>query len=184
MLHPQPVNAAAFSPDREGRLLLAGYADGSARLWDRASQKPLGPPVVQGRPVVAVAFAPDGRSFLTTAADGDTRRWPVPAPAEGDRERLRLRLEVRTGLEMGEGQTVVPLGPGAWRRRREELVRLDGSAEGALAAPLGDAEYHDARARDAEQDRADSAALWHLDRLIAAGGQAPDWVTFARRARL
>jgi tetratricopeptide (TPR) repeat protein len=184
MLHPQPANAAVFSPDREGRLILAGYADGSARLWDRASQKPLGPPVVQGRPVVAVAFAPDGRSFLTTSPDGDTRRWPVPAPAEGGPERLRLRLQVRTGLGMGEGQTVVPLGPGEWRRRREELARLEGSAEGALAGQLSDADYHDARARDAEQDGAAYAALWHLDRLIAARGSSPGWLAFARRARL
>jgi tetratricopeptide (TPR) repeat protein len=183
MLHPQPANAAVFSPDREGRLLLAGYADGSARLWDRASQKPLGPPVFQGRPVVAVAFAPDGRSFLTTAEGGDTRRWPVPAPVEGDLDQLRLRLQVRTGLEMGEGQTVVPVGPAEWRRRREELVRLEGSARGAFTGNVSDPEFHDARARDAEQDGAAFAAVWHLDRLIAAERKAPDWVAFARRAR-
>src|SRR5262249_13985535 len=150
--------------DAEGRLLLAGYVDGSAQLWDRATRKPLGPPVLQSRPIAAVAFLPDGRSFLTTAQDGDTRRWPLPAATEEPCDLLGLRLQVRTGVEMGEGQAVVPMRQAVWEQRRAELARREGAAAGAI----GDREFHEARARDAEQDGAWWAARWHLDRLIPA----------------
>jgi eukaryotic-like serine/threonine-protein kinase len=121
MLHPYQAHAVAFSPDREGKLILAGYADGSARLWDRATQKRLGPPVLQSSPIYGVAFATDGGSFVTTSADGNTRTWPVPLATEDGVEQIALRLQVRTALEMGEGQTVVKLAPAEWQRRRELL---------------------------------------------------------------
>jgi WD40 repeat protein/tetratricopeptide (TPR) repeat protein len=175
MLHPHPANVAIFSPDREGKLVLAGYADGSARLWDRATQKPVGPPVLQGRPLVGVAFAPDGGSFLTTANDGTTRCWPVPSALAGEPDRLARALQVHTGCEMGEGQTIVRLNPSEWEKRR---LQVTGPAEAAV----GDHAFHDARARDAEQDGDPFAARWHLDRMIATGGNG--WLSHARRGRL
>ncbi len=123
---PMPARAepctAIFSPDPEGQLILAGYQDGTALLWDRATQKPLGPPVSQGGAIVAVAFAPDGRSFLTSTRDGRTRRWPVTAPTEEGPDWLRMFLQVATGLEMKDGQTVGPLAPESWEQSRQQLA--------------------------------------------------------------
>jgi WD40 repeat protein/serine/threonine protein kinase/tetratricopeptide (TPR) repeat protein len=188
MVHPVHATVAAFSRDPGGRLLVVGYEDGSARLWDRATQKPLGALVVQDRPILAATFTPDGRSFLTTTADGSTRRWPVPAaePLTTDqRELLALRLQVRTGLKLGEGQTVVQLSAAEWRQQQQELAAQEDSAAG-----LDDYDYHDARARDAEQAGASATAAWHLDRLIEAQEQDPAaahsptaWLAYARRAR-
>jgi WD40 repeat protein len=72
MFHTTPVQAVAFSPDSEGRLLAAGCADGTAWLWDRASSRPLGPPFVHGKDLAGVAFRPDGQTVVTVASDGST----------------------------------------------------------------------------------------------------------------
>jgi WD40 repeat protein/serine/threonine protein kinase/tetratricopeptide (TPR) repeat protein len=190
MLNPQRTNFAVFSPDPQARLVLAGYADGTARLWDRASQKPIGPPIVHGRWVVAATFTPDGTGFLTTSPDGGTRRWPVPTPAAGTPEQIARWLQVATGLEMGEGQTVVPLDPREWRERRDRLAAAEGSAASPTAGFVSDRDYHDARARDAEQENDPATARWHLDRLIAAldredpASRPPTaWLAYARRGR-
>jgi len=180
MHHARGASAAVFSPDPQGKLLLAGYVDGSVRLWDQATQKAIGPPVLQSQPIVAVAFTPDGRSFLTTSSDSRTRRWPVPVPTDEALDRLALILQVRTGLKMGEGQTVVLLDPGQWEQCRRELagaahqpeapargMSSRAGASGWCAAPVSDPHFHDCRARDAEQDGDAFGAMWHLNRLIA-----------------
>jgi WD40 repeat protein/tRNA A-37 threonylcarbamoyl transferase component Bud32 len=179
MTNPSPVSALAFSPD--GKTLGIGGEDGSARLWDLATLKPLGPPLVQRYKIIGAAFTPDGRRFLTTAADGATRSWPVPEPLGGDPDRIALHLQVRTALQMDAGQAVAPLAPEDWEERRRRLVALEGSVEGAYASSVSEAAYHEARARDAEQDGNTFAVIWHLDRLIAA--RPDDWTLYVRRGR-
>jgi len=186
MIAQQRVTSAAFSPDPQGKLIVAGYGDGSARLWDRATEKPLGPPVLHSRAVSAVAFSADGRSFVTTDVAGDTRSWPVPAPTAESIAALTQRLPVHTGLEMVEGQAVVPIAPKEWERLRRQLLSDAGleSAAGLDSAPLNARQFHDARARDAEQDGLPYTAVWHLDRLLAEESRKAEkgWL-FARRAR-
>jgi WD40 repeat protein/tetratricopeptide (TPR) repeat protein/tRNA A-37 threonylcarbamoyl transferase component Bud32 len=186
--HASQVTALAFSPD--GRQLGVGCKDGSARLWDVATARPLGPAMVQRSPIVAVTFTPDGRDFLSTAADGTTRSWPVPGPLGGDVDRLALRLQVLTGMRMEAGQHVEKLAAETWEERSLRLKEVEGTVAGAYATSVSPAAYHDARARDAEQDGNTFAARWHLDRLIDRRGMADDdddvpvrWLLHARRAR-
>jgi hypothetical protein len=171
----------AFSPD--GETLLVGCDDGGARLWDARTSIPLGPPLCQGHPILAVSFTADGQTVLTTAADGSTWSWPVPEPCTGDEESLALALEVRTGLALdATSQAPAPLDHVAWGERRRRLEGREGTAEDALGPPIADGLWHDARAREAEQSGALFAAGWHLDRL--AGLRPADWLVFARRGRL
>jgi WD40 repeat protein/tetratricopeptide (TPR) repeat protein len=179
--HSAAVTAVAFSPDAAGRRFLVGCQDGTAWLWDRATAKPLGPPVVEGTPLRGVAFTPDGRWFLTTAADGSTRRWPVPAPLAGDLDRLALRVQAHTGLKMGRGQVPVQLSAAEWEDCRRQLAARQGGRTGDADVFITEADWHEARARDAEQAGDSFAARWHLDRLIQLRPQ--DWHGYARRAR-
>jgi hypothetical protein len=177
-------------PARTPGQLGVGCKDGSARLWDVATARPVGPAMVQRSPIVAVTFTPDGRDFLSTAADGTTRSWPVPGPLGGDVDRLALRLHVLTGMRMEAGQRVEKLAAETWEERSLRLKEVEGTVAGAYAISVSPSGYHDARARDAEQDGNTFAARWHLDRQIDRRGMADDdddvpvrWLLHARRAR-
>ncbi|MEZ4939972.1 MAG: caspase family protein [Saprospiraceae bacterium] len=70
--HTGAVNDVAFSPD--GRLLLSGSSDKTAKLWDRNGQLLR---TLSGHTgaVNAVAFAPDGKSILTAGSDNMLKHW-------------------------------------------------------------------------------------------------------------
>jgi WD40 repeat protein len=70
------VNSVAFSPD--GTSLAAGATDGTVRLWDVATGRPIGGPLTGpiGR-VFSVAFSPAGKILAIVSADGILRLWDV-----------------------------------------------------------------------------------------------------------
>jgi WD40 repeat protein len=70
--------AVAFSPD--GTAILTGCADGTARLWDAATGKPLASPLHHQGKVRAVAFGPTGKTVLTGSEDHAARLWEVRPP--------------------------------------------------------------------------------------------------------
>jgi WD40 repeat protein/serine/threonine protein kinase len=76
--HWSQVTAVAFSPD--GKTVLTGSRDTTARLWDVETGAPIGQPLqvespeVQS-PILAVAFSPDSRTAATAEANGNVRLW-------------------------------------------------------------------------------------------------------------
>ena len=165
LLYTHAVTSRAFSPDSQ--CVLLGYVDGTARVWDLATHKTIGPPMRPGSPVHAAAFTPDGHFFFTAAGNGPPQKHRTPQPLdEEDLQRVRLRLEVRTGLAMMEGGFIAELPPHAWRERCDRLRELEGSTENANLGALGERDWHEVRARDAEADGDGFAARWHLDRLL------------------
>ena len=113
-----------------------------------------------------VVFTSDGRSVAAIDDFGESRTWPVPQPLPDESlDDLTLRIEARTGLRMENGPDDLPARHRpAWRERLEQLGRLDPKAVQLDDGPA----WHEPMVREAEQNGNAFAAIWHLDRLIAA----------------
>jgi hypothetical protein len=158
----QVEEAVAFSPD--GKAVLIGSADKTARLWSAATGKELTPPLRHRGPVRAVAFSPDGKAVLTGSADNTARLWQRPVAVKGDVIRIKLWTQVVTGMEMDDKGDLHVLDAPTWQRRRNQLMDLGG----ALDLPTDGLLWHRCQATDAEIGGQWYAAAWHLSRLIKA----------------
>jgi tetratricopeptide (TPR) repeat protein len=73
MRHKGMVRCVAFSPD--GRSVLTGSHDHTARLWDAATGHPLGPALRHQNGIWSAAFSPDGKMVVTGSYDNTVRLW-------------------------------------------------------------------------------------------------------------
>jgi WD40 repeat protein len=114
------ISCHAFSPD--GSCILTGLWDRhSARLWDTATGKPIGPPVHHGEAVHFVGITPDGKRMMSLSVNGEFRAQDVPSAIRGDAYHLRLWVELLTGMEIDAEGTIHALDAKALRNRREGL---------------------------------------------------------------
>jgi WD40 repeat protein len=119
----------AFS--RDGKTILTGSADRTARLWDVGTGKRIGAPMRHADWVPTVAFSPDGETIATGSADllgraGQAYLWRVPHPLEGKTKQIVLWVQVLTGLEMTPSGAVHPLDAQTWLQRHPRLEELGG----------------------------------------------------------
>jgi WD40 repeat protein len=73
--HQGAVRSVAFSPD--GDTLVTGSYDQTVRLWDRATRRPLGPPLPHQGEVLQAILSRDGKAILTVTKERTARLWDV-----------------------------------------------------------------------------------------------------------
>jgi hypothetical protein len=93
-----------FAVSHDGSFFVTGSFDGTARLWDVATGKPLGPPLLHPRRVTRVMLSADDR-LLATQSDA-AYLWPIPPPVDVPAAEVRRRIERLTGQEL-DAQGVV-----------------------------------------------------------------------------
>jgi RNA polymerase sigma factor (sigma-70 family) len=184
--HAWPVLAVAFSPD--GRTALTASSDQTARLWEVATGKPLGPPLRHQGSVKAATFSPDGTMVLTGSGDHTAQLWdartgkPLGAP-------LRHQEGVEAGAISPDGRTVLtgsldktarlwdvatrrPLSPPL---RHEDMVYVVAFSHDGKTVLTG-SEDHTARLWDARTGRPLGPPLPHAN-AVRAVAYSPDGQT-------
>ena len=129
--HTGPVSAVAFAPD--GKRVLTGSYDNTARLWDAATGAAVATLEGHSGYVLAVAFSPDGKRVLTGSDDNTARLWDaatgaVVATLEGHTRSSRPSASRPTASAFSPDPTTKRLGFGtrrpAPRSRRSRDITL------------------------------------------------------------
>ncbi|HEV3165388.1 MAG TPA: serine/threonine-protein kinase, partial [Isosphaeraceae bacterium] len=102
--HASKVTSVAFSSD--GRTVITGSEDGTARLWDAVTGQPIGEPLKHERQVMAVVFSPDGKTVITGCLDNNAYLWDVSTGRSLGRT-LRHRDGVLAVAFSPDGKTVL-----------------------------------------------------------------------------
>jgi WD40 repeat protein/transcriptional regulator with XRE-family HTH domain len=100
MLPADPSTVRAVTFNRRGTLLASAGADGTVRLWNPATGRPVGAPLHASarNGVNGVAFSPDGKLLASAGADGTVRLWN---PATGRLVRAPLHASGPTTARYG-----------------------------------------------------------------------------------
>jgi eukaryotic-like serine/threonine-protein kinase len=73
VMHDGPVTHVAFAPD--GLRFVTASQDGTARLWDTSTGRPVTAPMQHDDRVLYATFCPLGEHIVTAGADGTARIW-------------------------------------------------------------------------------------------------------------
>jgi WD40 repeat protein len=75
-----PLQVARFSPD--GSKALTADANGTMRLWDGHTGRPVGQVMRNNLSILSAVFSPDGRRIATGSMDKTARLWDVETTTE------------------------------------------------------------------------------------------------------
>ena len=67
------VISAQFSPD--GKRFVTASSDGTARVWNAQTGKPMAEPLKHNKELTSAQFSPDGKQVVTASYDGTARVW-------------------------------------------------------------------------------------------------------------
>ncbi|KAJ1309343.1 hypothetical protein OPQ81_006122 [Rhizoctonia solani] len=76
ILHPHAIQSLSISPD--GFKIIAGYPDGSLRMWDKQTGVPTGEPLTgHTDSVTCVVFSSSGKLVASSSLDATIRLWDL-----------------------------------------------------------------------------------------------------------
>jgi WD40 repeat protein len=122
--HDALLDGAVFSPD--DKTLLTGSSDFSAKLWDTATGKQIGPTLQHHSPIMKLAFAPDGKTVLTASDASEVRLWNA-----SNGEQIGKALSHQEGEAGGITALGYLSGKIALTGGRDSTVRMWDTATGA-----------------------------------------------------
>jgi len=112
--HPATVFQVAFSPD--GKTILTRGDDNTARLWDVATGRPIGQPMVNEGDIRSAAFNLDGSTILAGCSDNGARLWDA-ATGEPIGPALEQGGSVNSGAFTIDGKSFVTVSDNSTSKR-------------------------------------------------------------------
>ena len=139
--HGGRVMSVALSPD--GTLVLTSSTNGTTQLWTAGvrpgkwtpgvRQRAVGAPLSPGNTVTAMAFSPDGRSFITGIGARTARIWRTPTAVTDPADRLGPWIRVITRKELLSSGEIRSIDLEHWWKDRVELISHGGLLDGPTA---------------------------------------------------
>jgi WD40 repeat protein len=156
--HRETVRMGAFSPD--GRLLISGSNDDTARIWDSASGQPIGRELIHRGEVFTVGFSPNGKLAVTGGYDGAVRFWDVPS-GRSIGEPMRHEGVVWTAVFSADGKRLLTGCADSTARLWDVASCLP------LSPPLPHRDHVNAAGISPSGDIAITGRMWRLPKPLA-----------------
>jgi hypothetical protein len=137
MKHDAGVYSAQFSAD--GQRVVTASGDKTARVWDAATGKALGEPMMHHDRVTSAQFGADGQRVVTASRDQTARVWDILTitrkDSTGDANLLADLAEATGGLALqvfGQAEILTTLTPEQARATLENIRAKFTGASSAL----------------------------------------------------
>jgi tetratricopeptide (TPR) repeat protein len=104
---PIAGGVAWLSFSRDGKRVLSGSGDGTARVWDADTGRPIGPPVLQRAHTFTADLSPDGTRILSGFGEQSARIWDAFATGQPVGPTLEHRAAVRKVAFSPDGRTAL-----------------------------------------------------------------------------
>jgi WD40 repeat protein len=124
LVHPSGISAHAVNLD--GTIAVLGGFDGTVRVWDPVTGKPIGPPLAHPAPISGVAFYPKEEAIVVRCQDKSIHLWKLWAPVSGGVERVVAWVQVISGMDLDQSTMPRPLNASSHEQLRQRLDALGG----------------------------------------------------------